>query len=141
MALAKRVLYDDDADDGVAVKQVEHILDFVSMMNCGSILAAIKQTTLPTYEIGDELPEICQELRDMINDVQKQSNKATSLEAKTIPMALKLAPGCWVQLNNDDKKLVSCQLQEAYGPANIALSESELLPEFKTWPTSPMPSA
>lgn len=103
--------------------------------------AAIRWNTLLRYAITEEMSDICNELCDMIADVQNKSNKLTSVDARTMEMALKLASDGGYQLNNEEKTVVERQFREVRRPANIPLMGSEILFEMVGSDVSSYPSS
>lgn len=125
MQLAKILLYDGDTGDGSVTQQAQTVLDVVARLKPLSRSAAIPWLTFLRYALSEELPDICHELRDMMSEMQDKHKKSTSVDVRTMPMALKLASDGGCQLNDDEKTIVARQLREARGPANIPLTEAE----------------
>lgn len=121
MVIAKKLLYDGDTGDSAVVKQAHTVLDVVATMKRRSRSAAIPWNNLFRYSPAEELPEICQESRDLIADFQDKRTKTTSVDARTMPMALKLSSDGGCQLNDEKKTSVAHQLKETNGLVNIAL--------------------
>lgn len=82
---------------------------------------------VPAFTLAEELPDICNELHDLMSHMQDKLNKPTPVDERTMPMALKLgSDGCSEQ-NDEEKLSVARQLREICGNAHIRPMEAELL--------------
>lgn len=127
MTLAKRLLYVGNTGDGAVTEQAQAVLDVVATMKQPSRYGAIPWDTFLRYALAEALPVICNELRDMIANVHDKRANPTSMDARTMPMALKFASGGGCRLNDEDKTTFVRQFQYVCRPPNILLVEAELL--------------
>lgn len=82
MSLAKRLLYNEDKGDRLVTQQGQTVLNVVANMKHRSRPATMPWTTFLRYALAEKLQDICNDLRDIISDVQDKRNAPASVDAR-----------------------------------------------------------
>lgn len=89
--------------------------------------ASIVWRTILSFAQADELSDICDELRELVDDINSKKSPSVSVDTRTLPTSLKIASDGGCQVSDDEKNKVAHQLRDAGGPAHIDIANARLL--------------